>query len=150
VTFVGPASAAPGDLVRSFGRNGVVELPAPLSEQVNANDLAAAPDGGLYVLRTNYGYGTFGGARIERLRSDGSPDRAFGGDGSVVVPGGGISVIGGSSLRAAPGGRVIVAESSYLTRVNPDGSLDRSFAKGGFLDSKTSITSFATSVTGES
>jgi serralysin len=140
---VEPALAAPADLVRSFGRNGVTELPVPLSEQVHANDVAGAPDGGLYVLRTNYGYGTFGGARIERLRPNGLPNRAFGGNGSIVVPGGGISVIGGSSLSAAPDGKVIVAESSYLTRVNPDGSLDRTFAKGGFLDSKTSITAFA-------
>lgn len=127
---VEPVLAAPGELVRSFGRNGVVELPVPFSEQVHADDVAAAPDGGLYVLRTNYGYGTFGGARVERLRPDGSPNRAFGVDGSVVVPGGDV---GSRSLAVAPDGKVVVAGSDYLTRIHPDGSLDTSFGKGGFL-----------------
>jgi uncharacterized delta-60 repeat protein len=127
---VEPVLAAPGDLVRSFGRNGVTELSVPLSEQVHANDVAAAPDGGLYVLRTNYGYGTFGGARIERLRPNGSPNPAFGGDGSVAVPGGDV---GSRSLAVASDGKVIVAGSTYLTRIHPDGSLDTSFGKAGFL-----------------
>jgi uncharacterized delta-60 repeat protein len=124
-----PAIGAPGDLDRSFGQNGVTELPFDPAKRVYANDVAAAPDGGLYVLRTFYEGGE---TRLERLRPDGSLDPSFGSNGSVAVPGSG-RFAGGSSPAVTADGKAIVAGPDFLTRLHPDGSLDGSFGRGGFL-----------------
>jgi uncharacterized delta-60 repeat protein len=126
---IAPGVAAPGDLDRSFGQDGVTELPFDPAKRFYANDVAAAPDGGLYVLRTFYEGGE---TRVEHLRPDGSLDPAFGSNGSVVVPGSG-RFVGGSSLAVTADGKAIVAASDFLTRLHPDGSLDGSFGRGGFL-----------------
>lgn len=124
-----PAAAAPGDLDRSFGRTGIVELPFDPAKRFYAVDVVAAPDGGLYVLRNNYEADE---SRVERFLPGGAEDTAFGSNGVALVPGSDRFSLG-SSLAVTADGKVIVAAADYLTRLHPDGSHDGSFGQGGFL-----------------
>lgn len=84
--------------------------------------------------------GTFGvrlGFDAWRVRADGSPDIAFGGGGSIVVPGSGEG-IGSTDVMPVPGGGFQIlnyqqseAVPNYWRRYRADGSLDTAFGDGG-------------------
>ncbi|MDX6608677.1 MAG: hypothetical protein QOF85_602 [Solirubrobacterales bacterium] len=128
------AAAAPGDLDRTFGRGGVAELPFDPYVHALARDVVAAPDGKLFVLRSRSACG-FQCPTVERLRPDGTVDETFGSGGVVGLEAGGLGSFEGS-LAMTPDGKVLVATFNrlgYLTRLNPDGSIDSSFGEGGSL-----------------
>jgi uncharacterized delta-60 repeat protein len=82
------ASAAPGDLDRSFGVNGVLK-PSPISKDgFEGIDRMATGHGGIYLLRSVQACG-FCGATLFLTRFDagGAPDRSFGKGGTARVIG---------------------------------------------------------------
>jgi uncharacterized delta-60 repeat protein len=131
------AIAAPADLDRSFGENGVVELPFDRSVTVTAADVASGPAGGAYVLRNRFRCGDICIQEpvLEHLLRDGSLDRAFNENGAAVASWG----ASGSSLAVTADGKLLVAMVSHLgrfarlIRLHPDGNLDASFGDGGGL-----------------
>jgi len=128
-------AAAPGDLNRSFGQNGVVKLPFDSSVYDTASDVAAGPDGELYVLRNRSICG-FPCPAVERIRPDGSVDLGFGAGGAVGISVGGPGTFGGS-LAVAPDGKILVAalgRVGYLTRLNPEGTVDAGFGNRGSIE----------------
>ncbi|MFL5767850.1 MAG: delta-60 repeat domain-containing protein [Actinomycetota bacterium] len=136
-----PASAAPGDLDRSFGADGRITLSlAHGGSQGNA--VLVQPNGRIVV----GGWAYSRGFALMRLLRDGSLDRSFGGDGVVTTnfPTGPAVV---SDLALDGHGRIVAAGLSEawmaVARYLPDGSLDPTFGRGGMVtaryrDSQTS------------
>jgi uncharacterized delta-60 repeat protein len=144
VSRTGLASAAPGDLDRSFGRDGVAELASNPSDVTFPNDMVIGPGGVIYVLRSrdvcppSLAPPCMTEQLVSRFRPNGSPDVSFGTDGVRGVFGlreQGNSGSLGHSLAVGKDGKVIVAavdhEGPALARLNPNGSLDRSFGNQG-------------------
>lgn len=140
----GLASAAPGDLDRSFGQKGVAELASNPSGVVFPNDMAIGPGDAIYVLRSrdvcppSLAPPCMIEQLVSRFRPNGLPDASFGADGVRGVFGlreQGNSGSLGHSLAVGKDGKVIVAavdhEGPVLARLNPNGSLDRSFGDRG-------------------
>jgi uncharacterized delta-60 repeat protein len=135
----GIALAAPGDLDPSFSGDGRATLNLGGMEDIYWADVAATPDGGSVVVGTTST--TFGQPLtigIAKLRSDGSFDPAFSGDGKLILSRG----IGAYAyaVAAQPDGKIVISGThdeggvEYLdvVRVNANGTLDSSFGAGGF------------------
>lgn len=137
---VGPAGAAPGDIDRTFGQEGLVTFATEPSAYALPDDMAVAPDGSIYALRT-IGRCPEGGCLYEhaasKFRPNGGPDPAFGAGGTSAAFGL-ISQLGNTrnaSVALGPDGRLVGAWTDQgrlvLSRLNPDGSLDGGFGIGG-------------------
>ncbi len=134
------AVAAPGDLDRFFGREGIATLgELPGGGYVLPEAMAIGLNDEIYVLRTQVT--CQGGCRTEpaitRQNAQGSPDASFC-VGGVSRAFGAISPSGGNrwgSLAVGLDGKIVVASTDHgslvLARLNPDGSLDGSFGTGG-------------------
>jgi uncharacterized delta-60 repeat protein len=132
----GVAHAAPGDVDRFFGREGVVEPENTAGYNVSIGDIAIAPGGEIYVLRRLLNYCCNSKLVLTRFTPDGSLDRSFGTDGQSepFAPSGG-SIGEGTSLAVRPDGRIVVGATNggraVLAQLNPDGSRDVTFGVGG-------------------
>jgi uncharacterized delta-60 repeat protein len=125
-----------GDLDTSFGDQGSVEVPLDETGNDHVGALVLGPDGEIFAA------GWSGRAHVVALDSDGNLDASFGTDGVALIhptwrlfP---------RSMTLDNGGRVIVAGhaqeavtpdsiDSWLTRVDPAGSVDPSFADDGHV-----------------
>ncbi|HVY79023.1 MAG TPA: hypothetical protein VG898_11000 [Solirubrobacterales bacterium] len=140
IGVVASAGAAPGDVDRTFGQEGVARVQAEQGAYVAPEDMAVAPGSGqIYVLRyaqicsqlpctseqlvSRYTRGglldsSFGNAGIRRFLR--AATNGYNGNGSIAV---------------APDGRVVVGSTDdgnlLLGRLNADGSPDASFGSGG-------------------
>ncbi len=128
-----------GSVDRSFGEGGTASIAS--------EDAVVAPDGKILVATTSCprcGVGKKSEARVTRLLANGKRDPSFGVAGSVDVPFGRRYDYGQAVALAANGdillGGIRVnyevdrGESSFtlaVARLRPDGSLDRSFGRGG-------------------
>jgi len=138
----GPAAAAPGDLDRFFGREGIATLGGFQGADLAApKDMVVGPDNEIYVLRRLVRCVSYAGCADELIvtRHDphGSLDPSFAADGlsgAFGSPGyGGFALQG--SLAMNTDRKVIVAAADrgglVLARLNSDGSLDGSFGVHG-------------------
>ena len=122
-SFSEAAHAAPADLDRSFGTDGVTQVTAPGGQ--TSRSLAMQPDGKLLISGV-----TDSDALVARLNSGGSVDRDFGTLGLRAINSGGTE-----SAQAAtvdPNGKIVVA--GYTT-VNDDGAVYRLHETGAFDNS---------------
>jgi uncharacterized delta-60 repeat protein len=98
------------------------------------------PDGKILVAGS-WTNGIVNDFSLTRLNADGSLDTSFDGDGTLIVPVGSGSDIGGYSVAVQPDGRILVAGYSFtgtdydfsVIRLNSNGSLDTSFDGDGKL-----------------
>jgi uncharacterized delta-60 repeat protein len=136
---------ANGRLDRGFAGDGVAEVvvpgltspPVPEEGQSGAGEpeptaLALQPDGGILLVgsyHANFGPGP--ASVVARLQPNGQIDPTFGGPGSGgEAPGQVVPRDPGILTIAAQGRRILIAGGgggAYVTRLNHDGSLDRSF-----------------------
>jgi uncharacterized delta-60 repeat protein len=141
----GVASAAAGNLDRSFGDGGKVITDITRANDA-ANDVAIQPNGKIVAVgraSTRRYYGRFA---VTRYRTNGHLDPAFGGDGLVTVDvatredaaaavaiqtDGGIVAVGGAAVTARN-------RAFALVRLEPDGSRDAGFGVGGIVTSDLS------------
>jgi uncharacterized delta-60 repeat protein len=150
----GSAVAAPGDLDRSFGDNGVLVISPSVSTGVaysSVSRMATGPRDEIYVLsiasagRCVQSY-FCAGFRIDKWGRDGELDRGFG-----IRAGRVLEIPGRDSFDIATDrrGRVILAASgeaeTAIVRLMPDGMLDTSFGNGGrvTLDRSLAISELA-------
>jgi uncharacterized delta-60 repeat protein len=140
------AAAAPGDLDPGFGSGGVATLTPGTGEQLNiAWSVAVTPDGGS-VMAGSGAIGPDTALAVVRLRPDGSPDRGFGGDGSVVLRLGRDAGMATSPelahVAVQPDGRTVVAlgandaagnMAATLVRLTTAGEPDPFFGTGGVV-----------------
>jgi uncharacterized delta-60 repeat protein len=126
-----PASAAPGDLDRSFSGDGKVLT--PFGQWFDDEAVAVGAHGTIVIGGTVQG-------RMGAVRylSDGRVDRTFGGDGKTAAGFNGGAV--GNDMALLPGGKVVVAgaarigtpQSAFaLARFRANGALDPSFSGDG-------------------
>lgn len=144
----GSALAAPGDVDRTFGREGVVALADGQVDFAAALDMAIAPDDSIYVLRRVNACPAMSCVMerlLTRLRPGGSIDSAFGSGGTTNVFGPRDQFSSGAfaSLALSNDGKIIVAAVEQgdllLARVNGDGSLDGSFGQAGIAKADLGI-----------
>jgi uncharacterized delta-60 repeat protein len=149
-----PAGVVAGRLDPAFGKNGrtAFGFPAENASTVGPTyelpfeftpghlEMAKAPDGKLVVASAS---------KVVRLLEDGQVDHSFGRNGAIKVPKphGGVFVLSAATVDSK--GRILLAgltrpfapnttpdpltSSAIVIRFNPNGSLDKSFAKGGML-----------------
>jgi uncharacterized delta-60 repeat protein len=134
------AVAAPGDIDRSFGREGLVALENYPGSYAIPDDMAVGPDGAIYTLRAVQrcsGAGCVFEHPVSRFRPNGGPDTSFGVGGTSTAVGLGVrfTFAYGASLALAPDGGIVVASVDsgklVLSRLNPDGTADASFGLAG-------------------
>lgn len=87
-------------------------------------DATAAPGGAITVVGFEHT-----SSHVLRLRSDGSPDPAWGADGDVDLAGSGRAGV----VAGFPDGSVVVAEGATLGRLDPHGAPDPSFGEAGWV-----------------
>lgn len=140
--LAGVASAAPGDVDRSFGREGVVTLDSTSFQYATPDDVAVGPNGGIYTLRTVQrcpGYiSCVIERRVDRLRPGGDPEGGSWSDG-VLLPIGGDLYQEDASIAVDSEERAVIAAATRdgrlaLARLNPDGSPDGGFGSAGIAE----------------
>ncbi len=126
----GSAFAAAGDLDPTFDGDGKRVLPFAGVP----NEALVQPDGKIVLA----GFDELHEFAIWRLNPDGSLDRSFDGDGTVAISFGAQDSINAAALQ--PDGKIVVAGGTYaaqtrldmaVARLNPNGSLDKTFDPGG-------------------
>jgi uncharacterized delta-60 repeat protein len=135
----GSAVAAPGDLDRFFGQEGIASLDDLANGQVTPVDMAVGPDNSIYILSTKLGCYCPTSSRdllVSRRDPHGGRDETFGTGGTSTALGSPTGALGlGGSLAVGTDGKVVVGSTEkgdiVLARLNPDGSLDSSFGIGG-------------------
>jgi uncharacterized delta-60 repeat protein len=117
---------------RAYGDGGVAAV--EVGGSAGANAIAIQPDGKIVLAgEGNGGAMDFAAARLE---PDGTLDPTFGNGGIVTVPIGSAAMA--NAVQIQPDGKIVLggtATSGHnefaAARLNPDGSLDRSFGPGG-------------------
>ena len=150
--------AQPGAFDLGFGSDGTVGLDGLTFYGGGvASDVAAGPDGSLFVVA--HQYGSAGGARVLRLLPSGVVDVAF----SNTAPGYGVFVgpersshAAGGALATLTDGRVVVVGTDrqasggsavpFAERLGPDGRRDETFGTDGFADIDPTVTGFGAAV----
>src|SRR6266567_387508 len=137
------AQAADVDLDPTFGSGGTVMTDINRSTDI-ANAVALQADGKLVVVGTTYRQNDFSDEDfvVTRYNTDGTLDTTFGRGGKVRTDFPGLAAVP-SSVVIQPDGKIVVAGGALplftflgnfeLVRYNPNGSLDRSFGKGGIV-----------------
>lgn len=121
---------ADGEAVRSFGSDGVVQLP----RRVRVEALGLDRDGGAVVVGSRDVSGSPEPGVVLRFRPDGTPDSGFGRDGRVALRPGGKemkarALVTGSRGRMLVGG--ITGRGFAVVRLLPSGRPDPHFGVGG-------------------
>lgn len=137
--IAGVAGAAPGDLDRFFGREGTAVVEDIPGSWASADDMVVGPGNAIYVLREETRCGQVQCSSdlvVTRYDAHGALDASYGVAGLARVPRSpGYGLNGKGSLAVTSAGEVVVATtvhgSIFIARLNPDGSLDSSFAVGG-------------------
>lgn len=144
--------SARGRFDRRFGADGIAPLPdAPdlrfrgrrIRMEPSPRSIAATSDGGVVVGGGNgHETGLLNRIALVRLDRHGRPEARFDGDGLAILALGQLGECNLAELKLRRDGRIVIAgrirygnrgPRPLLAQVRPDGSLDRSFGRGGFL-----------------
>ena len=128
----GVARAAPGDLDRSFARDGILTTRFGVGQAVaiQRDGRIVAAGSAVSARRARFA--------LARYLPDGRPDRSFGGDGRVTTSFTERRFVTVDALAIQRDGRIVAAGRAggvggrfALARFRPDGRLDRSFSRDG-------------------
>jgi uncharacterized delta-60 repeat protein len=137
---VSVAGAAPADVDRTFGQEGVARVQSNQGVYVSPIDMTVAPSGEIYVLRSAQRCSVSpcaGELLVSRFTPGGLLDSAFGFAGvrAVFSLADGFHPSRNGSLAVAPDGKIVVGSTDegdlVLARLNTDGSPDTGFGSGG-------------------
>lgn len=126
-----------GALDTNFGTQGSATYMIP-GFDTYANEVIVQPDGKILVSVGSYFLGKF---YTLRYNPDGTPDASFGTNG-VAAPDVGLQGDNAAAMALQPDGKIVIAGTSndtpsvgFLTlmRMNPNGTLDNTFASSGFI-----------------
>jgi uncharacterized delta-60 repeat protein len=134
------ASPVPVGLDATFGNGGLASVPLNVSSSANFPDAKVQPDGKIVAVAAAQVSGATWA--VTRTLSDGTPDTAFGSNGTAVTtfPGSTGGYANGISFQ--PDGKIIVVgtvngTSAYdawgIARYNADGTPDTTFGSGGLV-----------------
>jgi uncharacterized delta-60 repeat protein len=144
---IAPASAwgAAGNLDRSFSADGRVTYSPPHSNFNYGDGVAIDPDNKIVLVGTAFNQQVHRNQfTLIRFKANGRLDRSFASGGYKQVGGDNCEDDSTAAIAIQPDGKLVLAGYScsgiernhpefFITRINPDGSLDRSFAKHGHL-----------------
>jgi uncharacterized delta-60 repeat protein len=130
-----PSALAKGELDRSFGTDGVVDLGADLTGGRVLGPIAVAPDGDIFVAEDQLSCRRGGcpySSWLKRYRPDGTLDRGFDPGPGPVARG----TLYGASLIVDSAGRPVLfwgtkGRSVVIRRLKRSGQVDRSFGNAG-------------------
>jgi len=137
-SFVTVAITQGGDLLDTYGSGGISSIPIPGAADATVTDVALQPNG--RVVLAGYDSAKLGSRFvIARFRAGGAPDDSFSGDGvlTTAFPQGDAY---GYGVTVQHDGRIVVVgevdalpnvSNPGIIRLDPDGSLDRSFGDHG-------------------
>jgi uncharacterized delta-60 repeat protein len=137
---VSVAGAAPADVDRTFGQEGVARVQSEQGVYVSPEDMTVAPGGEIYVLRSvlRCAISPCGGEQlVSRFTPGGLLDSTFGAAGSrpVLSNADGYHPSPNGSIAVGPDGSVIVGSTDegdlVLAKLSSNGSLDLGFGKAG-------------------
>lgn len=140
--LVSSAAAAPGDVDRTFGQEGIARVQTDQGVYAYPEDMAIGSGGEIYVLRGLLHCSTTpctNEQQVSRFTPGGLLDSSFGVAGVRTLmretgAGGFVNTHNGS-IALVPGGGVIVGSTVngalLLGKLNPDGSPDAGFGEGG-------------------
>jgi uncharacterized delta-60 repeat protein len=128
-----------GQLLMGYGSGGISSFPIPNASSLSVSDVAKQPNGRVVIagwLYANHGSDRFW---VARFRKKGGPDASFSGDGLATIsfPQGDAY---GYGVAIQPGGKIVVVgevdpasgvSNAAIARLNPNGTLDRSFGRRG-------------------
>lgn len=125
-----------GSLDGDFGDSGKVTTDFG-SDSGRGNALALQPDGKIVLAGASFRSATHSDFALARFDVDGSPDRAFGDNGTVIIDiAGDLDML--NALALQPDGKIVAAgftgdqfSDFALTRLDGDGNLDSGFGDGG-------------------
>lgn len=165
---------AGGELDPSFGSGGIAALPEQVSITIEGRRrglgfspraVAGLRGGGALVMGLAAGGGSVSRIELVRLTDRGRLDRSFGHGGILLLALGHHGKCGARTMKVLPDGRILLAgsirggrapnerQTAALIRLRPDGSLDRSFGRGGLVTidgpGKTVITALGVGPKGE-
>lgn len=141
--LVGSAVAAPGDVDRTFGQEGVARVQAEEGDYIAPEDMAVASGSGqIYVLRYAQRcpqLPCMSEQLVSRYTPGGLLDSSFGAAGiRGFLRAATNRYNGNGSIAVAPDGRIVVGSTDegnlLLGRLNTDGSPDTGFGKGGEVE----------------
>ncbi len=145
---VSTAAAAPADIDRTFGQEGVTRVQSEQGNYAYPEDMAISPSGEIYVLRSVLNCSATpcrNEQEVSRFMPGGLLDTAFGGTGfrRLLKSTGGFRYAHSGSIAVAPDGRIVLGSTSegrvLLARLNPDGSPDAAFGSGGEVRTDLSV-----------
>ena len=137
---VSSAGAAPADVDRTFGQEGVARVQSDPGVYAYPEDMAIAPGGEIYVLRSLLRCSVtpcLNEEQVSRFTPGGLLDSSFGATGvrTLLQSTGGFRSTHNGSIAVAPDGHIVVGSTNegklLLGRLNPDGSPDAGFGNGG-------------------
>lgn len=146
-------AATPGSPDSSFGSGGYATTPYGTWAAAAAD--VVAPDGSVVTAGQTDVNGT-NEIIATRYTPSGQLDPTFGNNGIVTVPiGGDADMDSGAALALQPNGKILIAGAGVakhhqdfaVVRLNPNGSLDQSFASGGVATEHVGAAAYATAVT---
>jgi uncharacterized delta-60 repeat protein len=135
------ALAASGDLDTTFSGDGKINQDFGASFQ-EGYDIATQSDGKVVVVGIKYERFNNASIVVARYNLDGSLDKTFSGDGRRVVPIKNTYNDEASAVAIQADGKIVIGGTAsradaFLVRLNPNGSLDKSFDHDGIV--KTNI-----------
>jgi uncharacterized delta-60 repeat protein len=123
---------ADGSLDASFGNGGTATVPFYWNEDLGQQASFSVQRDGSFFASAGYPSGEI---HIARFDATGTLVSSFGEAGVLHLPASvGIHPSGALDVSLQEDGKVLVTGQDTLTRLNPDGTLDSSFANGGSLD----------------
>jgi uncharacterized delta-60 repeat protein len=143
---------ASGTLDQGFGQNGILR-PAGLNNNVFTYDLEVLPNGSFYAAGVLYDDNfTINSSWVSRFNANGTNDAAFGQNGTAVVDFGDDEEV--LNLAVQSDGKVLLAgyrvednldykTQYFVSRLNPDGSTDATFANQGIIYGDVAKDAFA-------
>jgi uncharacterized delta-60 repeat protein len=128
-----------GQLLKSYGSSGISSVPVPGSSSVTIRDIAIRPNDLAVVAGDESAMSGSDRFVVARFRADGEPDASFSDDGVTRIgfPQGDAY---GYGVAIQPDGKIVVVgevqpasgvSNPAILRLNPNGTLDRTFGDGG-------------------
>lgn len=136
----GAANAAPGDLDRSFGQEGVARIQSESGIHVSPEDMAVGAGGEIYVLQSALRCSVppcVSEHLVSRFSPSGTLDLSFGVAGVSRVFASGQDSFEKDGLATTADGRIVIGSTEggklLLARLSSDGRLDSTFGNGGAI-----------------
>lgn len=145
ISFICSNGLQAQNLVLDPSFNGTGKLILSISANQNAdhgNAMALQTDGKIIIVGDAHNGANYDFA-ILRLNVNGTPDTSFNLTGQKMIPIGSATIDSAKAVAIQTDGKILIGGESALARLNPNGTLDPTFAIGGILAIQLKISGIA-------